>query len=52
MGGLGGPHPGVVVFYENVKAVITDGKVRIVVTLHDGSEKVTVVIQKTGEVEA
>jgi len=44
------PKGGVVLIYENVKIDITDGRIRVLVTLHDGSETGVTVEQSTGEV--
>ena len=45
-----GPPKGVVVFYENVKVAITDGKVTVSVATRDG-QKVVRVSQRDGSVE-
>lgn len=45
-----GPH-GVKVEYENVVLSVTGGRVTVLVNKSDGSEKIVVINQRTGEVE-
>jgi len=49
MSDLGGPHPGVVVLYENVKVAIRDGIVNVSVDTGK-NEVVTQISQKDGTV--
>lgn len=51
MSGLGGPGPGTVLLYENVKVAIDGGTVKVAVSLHDGTIVETVISQKDGTVQ-
>lgn len=51
MSDAGGPRGGgVVLLYENVKLMVTDGNVQVLVTRADGSVSGTVISQKDGAV--
>lgn len=44
------PKGGVVLLYENVKVIVSDGLIEVRVTLANGAESTTVINQKDGQV--